>query len=78
VRLTGFAEVDMDIDQARAGDEAAGVDLARALAGGGGEGCDHAATIDEQVADGVATIRGIDDAGLLNPESGHGAEGEEA
>ena len=78
VGLAGFAEVNVDIDQAWAGDKAAGVDLARPLAGGGREGCNDAATLDEQIADGVATVRGIDDAGLLDPESRHGAEGEEA
>ena len=37
VRLAGLAEVDVDVDEAGAGDEAAGVDLLRAFFRRGGE-----------------------------------------
>ena len=73
VRLAGFAEMHMDIDETGAGDEAGGVDFFHLLFIGGGERGDDFTVFDEEVADGVALGGGIDDAGVGNPEGGHGA-----
>ena len=72
--LAGFAEVDVDVDEAGAGDEDLGVDFFRLLFLGGREGGDDFSVGDEEVADGVALGGGIDDAGVGNPEGGHGRE----
>jgi hypothetical protein len=63
--------MDVDIDEAGAGDEAAGVDLFRAFFGGGGERGNEVSVGDEEIAQRVAFGGGIDDAGVFNPEEGH-------
>jgi len=73
VRLAGFAEVDVDVDEAGAGDEAGGVDFAGAFFRGGGERGDNATgVVGVEVADGVAFGGWVDDAGVVDVE-GHGA-----
>ena len=74
VRLAGFAEVDVDIDEAGAGDEPVGVDFFRAFFLRGGERRDEFAVDDKEVATGVAFGGGVDDAGVLDPEVRHGWE----
>ena len=72
VRLAGLAQVHVDVDQAGAGDEAAGVDLLRRLLLRGGEAGHEPAVGDEEIAPGVAPGGGVDDAGVGDPEEGHG------
>ena len=74
VRLAGFAEVDVDIDEAGAGDEPVGVDFFRAFFLRGGERRDEFSVDGEEVAAGVAFGGGVDDAGVLDPEVRHGRE----
>jgi hypothetical protein len=74
MRLAGLAEVDVDVDEAGAGDEAGGVDFLRGLFLRGGERRGEAAVDDEEVAGGVALGGRVDDAGVLDPEGGHERE----
>jgi len=72
VGLAGLAEVDVDVDQPGAGDEATGVEDARTFLRRGGQRSDKPAVADEEVAGRVALGGGVDDAGVLDPEGGHG------
>src|SRR5581483_3430914 len=75
VRLAGLAEVDVNIDQAGAGDEAGGIDLAGAFFVGGAERFDEDAVADENIAVAIAAGGGIDEVGVGDPEGGHGGIG---
>jgi hypothetical protein len=61
----------VDIHEAGAGDEAAGVDFSGALPAGGTEGIDEEAVAHKKVAGGVAFGGGVDDAGVGYPNRGH-------
>ena len=76
VGLARLAEVNMDVDQPRAGHQAAGIDLAGALLRDGGKRGNESAVADEDVADRIPLGGRVDDAGILNPERGHGQSAE--
>ena len=71
VRLAGFAEVNVDVDEAGAGDETAGIDLAGALLRRRRQGGDKLAVDDEDVADRIALRGRVDDPGVFDPEGRH-------
>ena len=71
VRLAGLAEMDVDVDEAGADDEAAGVDHARLFLLRASELGDELAAGNEDIALGVALSGGVDDATVFDPEERH-------
>ena len=72
VRLAGFAEVHVDVDQAGAGHESPGVDFFGALLRRGRQRGNKLAVADKNIAEGVPLGSGINYAGVFDPERGHG------
>jgi hypothetical protein len=72
VRLAGLAEMDVDVDQARAHDEALCVDDFGGFLLRCGEAGGDFAVGDEDIADLVPLGGGIDDAAVFDPEKRHG------
>src|SRR4051794_7326404 len=69
--LPGFTEVNVDVDQAWAGDQTAGIDLLCALLLFGGKPFDEPAVDNEEIAGFVSRRGRVDDASVADPERGH-------